>query len=386
MRSIGTFALIIPAKDAPRPRTPLELHEELRSLLLSLHRFQTDSPTHPFSRGVEGLVYYGRRLSDCGDAILPFNRQYEKAIQFGGTWYASWHEAAVIVGNEAYVRLAMVIDGLCGKAELSEESERARASRYAELYTKCWHEVERDNLLAEVLPVDCDFLYQQTAVELARMPADILHGREVVEHAPAVVSRDAIPNLMKDGRAAAIIQAIHSQSVSQQDGMAIVDLPKELHSGDYFHLLWADGLIQFIRRRHCFVGPRGHERLVLERGYDIAELHKPDRLQPGALIEEALKENVDPAIRHRVRLTVAGMTAAIRLALLSSTRADNLRYYCDPAVPNDVQRMVIWMNPPHCLSQRKAAKKAAEDLKGSWTSIESRFRRHRDETGLIKKL
>jgi hypothetical protein len=55
-------------------------------------------------------------------------------------------------------------------------------------------------------------------------------------------------------------------------------------------------------------------------------------------------------------------------------RADKRKYFCDPSVPQDVQRMVELVNPPNCLSQRKAAQQAAIECNGSWSSIEKRFR------------
>jgi hypothetical protein len=384
MRSLASHVLFIPANDSPLPETPQELHDELRLLLLSVHRFQTDSPTLSFSRGVEGLVYYGHRLRECADVLVPFNRQYEKAVQLGNGWYASWHEAAVFHSNDVYWRLASAIDSLVGQDEDNEQTPHVRAVRYAKHYTDHWYDVNKDSLLAEALPIDCEFLYQQTAVELARLPVDV-RQRKVGETTTGTVAQAMAPEL-PNGARAALLQAIYRQTENSQDGVAIVELPRELAVGDDFHLLWADGLIQFIRRRHCFVGPQGSARLVLEKGYEVAELNKRDRLPPGKLIEEALLDNVDPEIRHRVRLTIAGTTAVIRLASMSSPRADKLRYYCDPRVPEDVQRMVRWLNPPHCLSQRQAAAKAAEETQGRWTSIESRFRRHRDKTGLIKEI
>lgn len=66
-------------------------------------------------------------------------------------------------------------------------------------------------------------------------------------------------------------------------------------------------------------------------------------------------------------------------------RADKSKYSCDPSVPQDVQRMVELLNGPPRLSQRKASEKAAVETKGSATSIEKRFRHHRDKTKKIRK-
>jgi hypothetical protein len=105
-----------------------------------------------------------------------------------------------------------------------------------------------------------------------------------------------------------------------------------------------------------------------------------------------LRSAIEPVERRQLAQWRAQIDTALwRAARIeqpaSSPRADKLKYFCDPSVPPDVQRMVEFLNGgAEDLSLRAAARKAADVTKGSSTSIESRFRRHRDKTKLIRLL
>ncbi len=123
--------------------------------------------------------------------------------------------------------------------------------------------------------------------------------------------------LAEDPRVAELLLLLWD-APDREAGIAIVDLPDSLRAEDLLTACEGDRLIQFLRRNHCYHGGGPHRKLVLERGWSIAELHKPNRNQVWQLLEEAIGEDVPDEIRHRVRLGYFGSSKAARLALARS--------------------------------------------------------------------
>jgi hypothetical protein len=104
----------------------------------------------------------------------------------------------------------------------------------------------------------------------------------------------------------------------QEAGIAVIELPEVLRDSNLLAACEGQGLIEFIRRNHCHVGGRVNAKLVLESGWNVAQLAKPNRKRVKGLLAEALTEQVEPEIRYRLRLTYKGDGEAARLALTSA--------------------------------------------------------------------
>lgn len=105
-----------------------------------------------------------------------------------------------------------------------------------------------------------------------------------------------------------------------QAGLPIVELPESLRDEKLFTACEGKNLIEFIRRKHVWVGGGIHRELRLEPKsgwdiWDIAELHKRARKSTRELLKEVLAEDVPREIRHRVRLTYDGRAEAAQIML-----------------------------------------------------------------------
>lgn len=97
-------------------------------------------------------------------------------------------------------------------------------------------------------------------------------------------------------------------------GIAIVDLPNAMRDEALLSACHGDGLIKLMRRKHCHTGGGAHRKLVLEKGWDVAELYKAGRTPLWQCIKEALSERVEDEVRLRVALTNRGCDVAAKLS------------------------------------------------------------------------
>jgi len=122
----------------------------------------------------------------------------------------------------------------------------------------------------------------------------------------------ALDDLLSDSRTGELLQLLRS-ATDGEAGIPVIDLPKQLQDEGLIIEWLAADLVEVVRRNHVHVGgPRG--KLILENGWQKAELNRPDRKPEWALVKEILSEGVELEIRHRVRLSRAGAVAASRLA------------------------------------------------------------------------
>lgn len=109
---------------------------------------------------------------------------------------------------------------------------------------------------------------------------------------------------------------------NRETGVAIVDLPVSLRKEELLTACEGAQLVRFAQRKHCWHGGGVHTKLVIESGWQIAELHKPDRKQAWQLLQDAIRDDVPNEIRHHVQLCYPGSVAAGRLALRRTRNAD----------------------------------------------------------------
>jgi len=109
----------------------------------------------------------------------------------------------------------------------------------------------------------------------------------------------------------------------REAGVAIVDLAEAQRDEALLSACHGEGLIEFIRRKYCYVGGGEHQKLVLENGWNVAELYKAGRQPVWKLIREAIAEQVDRDIRYRIRLTNRGCDVAGVIAKTSSAQSTN---------------------------------------------------------------
>jgi hypothetical protein len=127
----------------------------------------------------------------------------------------------------------------------------------------------------------------------------------------------------------------------REAGLAVVELPEALRDEAVITTAAGAKLIEFLRRNHCHVGGGKHRELRLERGWNVADLGdgSPSPAVVGtpvgplglgmvevkkrawAAVREALTEDVEDAIRLRVRLSRIGDAEASRMALLRNGRS-----------------------------------------------------------------
>ena len=104
--------------------------------------------------------------------------------------------------------------------------------------------------------------------------------------------------------------------VSDRDaGMQVRDLRETLRDEALLTICVDDGLIEFVRRNHCTSGPEHSKKWHFERGWDVAESHKPNRKPVWQYLEEIFAEEVPDEVRTRIRLGKHGTVVAARLAL-----------------------------------------------------------------------
>jgi|GEM_PF-2051458 len=111
-------------------------------------------------------------------------------------------------------------------------------------------------------------------------------------------------------------------------GIAVVDLPKRLRDETLLSACHADGLIRFAARNAVWHG----KKLVIEPGWNVADLTQPKRKLVYQLVREALTQEVDDAIRIRVQFVNRGAGEAAKLALAAGAAKVNVQPEQPPTV------------------------------------------------------
>lgn len=159
-------------------------------------------------------------------------------------------------------------------------------------------------------------------------------------------------------------------AADREAGVPIIELPEPLRDEALLSACHGDQLVEFVRRNHSRVGAGFHQQLVIEAGWSVAELHKPNRKPVWVIVREALSEQVEDEIRYRVRLSNRGCdltgalsrkaNAAIRLGESEKEFAERL-HKC-PAFTrlsdDDVAKLSAWLrhNRPTLAELRDAAR------------------------------
>lgn len=173
-------------------------------------------------------------------------------------------------------------------------------------------------------------------------------------------------SLAEDPRVAELLLSLWT-APDQEAGIAVVDLPEAMRDEVLLTACEGDGLIEFLRRNHCFHGGVLLPILVLEDGWNVADLRQCDRKRSRQLVRDACREGFDipKEIRLRVRLSDRGTSEAARLGLLR-TAGEPVADGSDKATPQHSEdfRSVLWFGVNYSFTANQAA--AVKMLWSNW--------------------
>lgn len=104
---------------------------------------------------------------------------------------------------------------------------------------------------------------------------------------------------------------------NHETGLAVRDLPEPLRTPELLTVLDADGLIEFGRRNHCYVGGGDAPELRIERGWNFRSVTGRDCKPMADILTEYLSDGVEPPLH--VRLTAKGRIDAARMKLAAAS-------------------------------------------------------------------